>query len=59
VAAPVGGGATLDPPDPDPLRPSAQLGLFEFLSRNLRGTPVALVGTVRTDEPDAAGFLAW
>ena len=34
-------------------------GLFEFLSRNLRGTAVALVGTVRTDEPDDAGFLAW
>jgi DNA-binding CsgD family transcriptional regulator/tetratricopeptide (TPR) repeat protein len=34
-------------------------GLFEFVSRNLRGTPVALVGTVRTDEPDEAGFLAW
>jgi DNA-binding CsgD family transcriptional regulator/tetratricopeptide (TPR) repeat protein len=93
VAAPGGRAATLDPPDPDPLGPSAQLGLFEevfdtleraaapsgllmviedlhwadlssrglfeFLSRNLRGTPVALVGTVRTDEPDAAGFLAW
>ena len=37
----------------------SSLGLFEFLSRNLRGTPVALVGTVRTDEPDDAGFLAW
>jgi hypothetical protein len=34
-------------------------GLFEFVSRNLRGSPVALVGTVRTDEPDEAGFLAW
>jgi DNA-binding CsgD family transcriptional regulator/tetratricopeptide (TPR) repeat protein len=34
-------------------------GLFEFVSRNLRSTPVALVGTVRTDEPDEAGFLAW
>jgi DNA-binding CsgD family transcriptional regulator/tetratricopeptide (TPR) repeat protein len=34
-------------------------GLFDFLSRNLRGTPVALVGTVRTDEPDEGGFLAW
>ena len=34
-------------------------GLFEFLSRNLRGTAVALVGTVRTDEPDETGFLAW
>jgi class 3 adenylate cyclase/tetratricopeptide (TPR) repeat protein len=34
-------------------------GLFEFLSRNLRGAAVALVGTVRTDEPDNAGFLAW
>ena len=34
-------------------------GLFEFLSRNLRGIAVALVGTVRTDEPDDAGFLAW
>jgi DNA-binding CsgD family transcriptional regulator/tetratricopeptide (TPR) repeat protein len=34
-------------------------GLFEFLSRNLRRVPVALVGTVRTDEPDEAGFLAW
>jgi DNA-binding CsgD family transcriptional regulator len=34
-------------------------GLFEFLSRNLRGPPIALVGTVRTDEPDDAGFLAW
>jgi DNA-binding CsgD family transcriptional regulator/tetratricopeptide (TPR) repeat protein len=34
-------------------------GLFEFVSRNLRDTPVALVGTVRTDEPDEAGFLAW
>ena len=37
----------------------SSLGLFEFLSRSLRGTPVALVGTVRTDEPDDAGFLAW
>jgi DNA-binding NarL/FixJ family response regulator len=37
----------------------SSLGLFEFLSRNLRGMPVALVGTVRTDEPDDAGFLAW
>jgi DNA-binding CsgD family transcriptional regulator/tetratricopeptide (TPR) repeat protein len=34
-------------------------GLFEFLSRSLRGAAVALVGTVRTDEPDDAGFLAW
>jgi DNA-binding CsgD family transcriptional regulator len=34
-------------------------GLFDFLSRNLRGTPMALVGTARTDEPDDAGFLAW
>jgi tetratricopeptide (TPR) repeat protein len=34
-------------------------GLFEFLSRKLRDTPVALVGTVRTDEPDDAGLLAW
>ena len=34
-------------------------GLFEFISRNLRDTPVALVGTVRTDEPDGTGFLAW
>jgi class 3 adenylate cyclase/tetratricopeptide (TPR) repeat protein len=34
-------------------------GLFEFLSRNLHGTPVALVGTVRTDEPVDPGFLAW
>jgi DNA-binding NarL/FixJ family response regulator/tetratricopeptide (TPR) repeat protein len=34
-------------------------GLFDFLSRNLRGTTVALVGTVRTDEPDDAGFLEW
>jgi predicted ATPase len=34
-------------------------GLFEFLSRNLRGAPIALLGTVRTDEPDEAGFLAW
>jgi predicted ATPase len=34
-------------------------GLFEFLSRSLRGAAVALVGTVRTDEPDHAGFLAW
>jgi class 3 adenylate cyclase/tetratricopeptide (TPR) repeat protein len=34
-------------------------GLFEFLSRNLRGATVALVGTVRTDEPDDAEFLAW
>ena len=34
-------------------------GLFEFLSRNLRDAPVALVGTVRTDEPDDPGFLAW
>ena len=34
-------------------------GLFEFLSRNLRRVPVVLVGTVRTDEPDEAGFLAW
>jgi DNA-binding NarL/FixJ family response regulator/tetratricopeptide (TPR) repeat protein len=33
--------------------------LFDFLSRNLRGTTVALVGTVRTDEPDDAGFLQW
>lgn len=32
-------------------------GLFEFLSRQLRGA--ALVGTVRTDEPDDGGFLAW
>jgi class 3 adenylate cyclase/tetratricopeptide (TPR) repeat protein len=34
-------------------------GLFEFLARNLRDAPVALVGTVRTDEPDDGGFLAW
>jgi DNA-binding CsgD family transcriptional regulator/tetratricopeptide (TPR) repeat protein len=34
-------------------------GLFEFLSRQLRGVAVVLVGTVRTDEPDDAGFLAW
>lgn len=34
-------------------------GLFEFLARNLRDTPVALVGTARTDEPDDARFLAW
>jgi predicted ATPase len=34
-------------------------GLFEFLSRSLRGAGVLLVGTVRTDEPDDAGFLAW
>jgi DNA-binding CsgD family transcriptional regulator/tetratricopeptide (TPR) repeat protein len=34
-------------------------GLFDFLSRNLRGTTVALMGTVRTDEPDDAGFLEW
>jgi DNA-binding CsgD family transcriptional regulator len=34
-------------------------GLFEFLSRNLREIPVALMGTVRTDEPDDAGFQAW
>jgi DNA-binding CsgD family transcriptional regulator/tetratricopeptide (TPR) repeat protein len=34
-------------------------GLFEFMSRNLRGAPIVLVGTVRTDEPDEAGFLAW
>ena len=34
-------------------------GLFEFLSRNLRGAPVTLVGTVRTDEPDDAGLLGW
>jgi DNA-binding CsgD family transcriptional regulator len=34
-------------------------GLFEFLSRNLRGVGVALVGTIRTDEPDDAGLLAW
>jgi DNA-binding CsgD family transcriptional regulator len=34
-------------------------GLFEFLSRSLRGAAVLLVGTVRTDEPDDAGFLAW
>jgi DNA-binding NarL/FixJ family response regulator len=34
-------------------------GLFEFLSRNLGGAAVALVGTVRTDEPDDAGLLAW
>jgi len=33
-------------------------GLFEFLSRSLRGSAV-LVGTMRTDEPDDAGFLAW
>ena len=37
----------------------SSLGLFEFLSRNLRDTAVALVGTVRTDEPDDAAFLAW
>jgi tetratricopeptide (TPR) repeat protein len=34
-------------------------GLFEFLSRSLRSAAVALVGTVRTDEPDYVGFLAW
>jgi DNA-binding CsgD family transcriptional regulator len=34
-------------------------GLFEFLSRSLRDVAVLLVGTVRTDEPDDAGFLAW
>jgi DNA-binding CsgD family transcriptional regulator/tetratricopeptide (TPR) repeat protein len=34
-------------------------GLFEFLSRSLRSAAVALVGTVRTDEPDDEGFLAW
>src|ERR687898_2135680 len=34
-------------------------GLFEFLSRSLRGAAVVLVGTVRTDEPDDAGFLGW
>jgi DNA-binding NarL/FixJ family response regulator len=34
-------------------------GLFEFLSRNLRSAAVALVGTVRTDEPDDAELLAW
>jgi predicted ATPase/DNA-binding NarL/FixJ family response regulator len=34
-------------------------GLFEFLSRNLRDAAVALVGTVRTDEPDDAVFLGW
>lgn len=34
-------------------------GLFEFLSRSLRAAAVVLVGTVRTDEPDDAGFLAW
>jgi len=33
--------------------------LFEFLSRSLRGAAMVLVGTVRTDEPDDAGFLAW
>jgi DNA-binding CsgD family transcriptional regulator len=33
-------------------------GLFEFLSRSLGGAAV-LVGTVRTDEPDDAWFLAW
>jgi DNA-binding NarL/FixJ family response regulator/tetratricopeptide (TPR) repeat protein len=93
VAAPVGGAASWNPSEPDPLGASAQLGLFEemldtleraavptgvmvviedlqwadassrglfeFVSRNLRDTPVALVGTVRTDEPDEAGFLAW
>jgi DNA-binding CsgD family transcriptional regulator len=93
VAGPGGGAATGDPPGPDRLGASAQLGLFEevldtleyaavpsgllvviedlhwadpssrglfeFLSRNLRGAAVALVGTVRTDEPDDAGFLAW
>jgi tetratricopeptide (TPR) repeat protein len=31
-------------------------GLFDFLSRNLHGTPVMLVGTVRTDEPSHADF---
>lgn len=84
---------TRDPPGPDPLGASAQLGLFEemldtledaavpngvlvviedlhwadqssrgmfdFLSRNLRDTAVALVGTVRVDEPDEAELLAW
>lgn len=34
-------------------------GLFEFLSRSLRGAGVLLVGTVRTDEPDDPGFLTW
>lgn len=34
-------------------------GLFEFLHRNLRETAIALVGTVRTDEPDDGGFLTW
>jgi DNA-binding CsgD family transcriptional regulator/tetratricopeptide (TPR) repeat protein len=34
-------------------------GLFEFVSRNLRDTAVALVGTVRTDEPDDAGVMTW
>src|SRR5918994_925912 len=38
---------------------SSSRGLFEFLSRSLRGAAVVLVGTVRTDEPDDAGFLAW
>jgi class 3 adenylate cyclase/tetratricopeptide (TPR) repeat protein len=93
VAGPGGGAATGDPPGPDPLGASAQLGLFEevldtlehfavpsgllvviedlhwadrsscglfeYLSRNLRGPGVALVGTARIDEPDNARFLAW
>jgi DNA-binding NarL/FixJ family response regulator len=93
LSGPDGGAAGGDPPGPQPVGASAQLGLFEdvldtlehaavhtgllvviedlhwadtssrrlfdFLSRNLRGTPVALVGTVRTDEPDDGGFLGW
>jgi DNA-binding CsgD family transcriptional regulator/tetratricopeptide (TPR) repeat protein len=38
--------------------PSSRV-MFEFVSRNLRDTAVALVATVRTDEPDDAGVLAW
>jgi predicted ATPase/DNA-binding CsgD family transcriptional regulator len=33
--------------------------LFDFLCRNLRASSIALVATVRTDEPDDAGFLSW
>jgi DNA-binding NarL/FixJ family response regulator len=33
--------------------------LFDFLSRNLRDSSIALIATVRTDEPDDAAFLAW
>jgi DNA-binding NarL/FixJ family response regulator/tetratricopeptide (TPR) repeat protein len=34
-------------------------GLFEFLSRNLRGASVSLLGTVRTDDPDDVAFQHW